>query len=131
MAALSPVFFGCVSKGEVYLDEERRYDLLLRQLEGCDIELLLRKRRRIRSGPQNRYLHGVVIPILAEHIGYDLEEMKEALKWRFLQVHQNGKLPTVRSTARLDTAEMTEFIEQTRRLAAEMGCYIPDPGEIE
>jgi len=27
-------------------------------------------------------------------------------------------------------AEMTEFIEEIRRLAAEMGCAIPSPGEI-
>lgn len=128
---LSPVFFGYVTKGELYLEQERRYDALLRHLEGSDIELLLRKRRRTRSNQQNRYLHGVVIPVFAEHLGYDPTEMKEALKWRFLQVHRNGKLPTVRSTANLNTAEMTEFIEQTRRLAAEMGCNIPNPGELE
>jgi len=53
--------------------------------------------------------------------------MHEALKWRFLQTHadQSGefevksswvRLPTVRSTADLDTAEFTEYIEQCRRL---------------
>ena len=55
--------------------------------------------------------------------------MHEALKWRFLQKH-DGPLVTVRSTTDLDTAEFTEFIEQCRRLGAEMGVVIPGPGGL-
>jgi hypothetical protein len=82
----------------------------------------------------------VVIPLLAEHIGYETEEMHDALKWRFLQTHTQDehdtaaswvKLPTVRSTADLDTAEFTEYIEQCRRLGAEMGVVIPGPGGMD
>lgn len=53
---------------------------------------------------------------MAEHCGYEPEEMHDAL---------------VRSTAKLNTAEMTEYIEQCRRLAAEMSIYIPDPNETD
>jgi len=33
----------------------------------------------------------------------------------------------VKSSAALNTREFTEYIEQCRRLAAEMGVEIPDP----
>src|ERR1700677_1310138 len=41
------------------------------------------------------------------------EEIHYALKWRFLQRH-NGSMPTVRSTARLNPAEFSEW-ENRRR----------------
>jgi hypothetical protein len=41
------------------------------------------------------------------------------------------RLPTVRSTTDLDTAEFVEYIEQCRRLGAEMGVIIPSPGFAE
>jgi hypothetical protein len=123
-----PIFMGYIENGVLYLEKDWKYNELVKKLEGQQVELQLRKRRMVRTNQQNRYLHGVVIPILAEHLGYDHIEMKDALKWRFLQTHQD-KLPTVRSTAELSTAEMTEFIEQIRRLAAELGCDIPSPGE--
>ena len=125
-----PVFEGYIQDGTVYLERQWKYAELLTKLEGQNIELTIRRKRRTRTNQQNRYLHGVVIPTLAEHLGYDQVEMKQALKWRFLQVHHD-KLPTVRYTAELDTAEMTEFIEQIRRLAAELGCDIPSPGEVD
>ena len=73
----------------------------------------------------------MVIPLIAECCGYDSEEMKTALKLKFLRTgdDKNG-LVRVRSTADLSVDEMTEFIEQIRRLAAEMGCAIPSPGEV-
>jgi hypothetical protein len=37
----------------------------------------------------------------------------------------------VRSTTSLNTIEMNEYIEQIRIFAvSELGCYIPEPGEI-
>ena len=72
----------------------------------------------------------VVIPVLAERCGYEDEEMHDALKWRFLQKH-DGPMPTVRSTASLNTVEFSEYTAQCRRLAAQMGVMIPDPGAVE
>lgn len=126
-----PVFFGIIHEGELFLERQWLYHKLVKKLEGEEIEVVLRKRKKVRSSQQNKYLHGVVIPLFAQHLGYDNLEMKEALKWRFLSVERQGRLPTVRSTAALSTAEMTEFIERVRQLAAEMGCDIPAPGEAE
>jgi hypothetical protein len=129
---VAPIFRGRVEAGKVKLDHRDEFAALVKRLDGKEIELTLRRHHRQRSPSQNRYLHGCVIPILAKHCGYDDEEMKTALKLRFLRDGDgevNG-LPRVRSTADLTTAEMTEFIDRIRQLAAEMGCSIPSPNEV-
>lgn len=120
----------------LYLDNPSQFAIALKLLSG-PVVLTLRKFREQRSSSQNRYLHGVVIPILADHPGYDdHQELKHELKRKFLldpdrPLHDAGLLKT-RSTADLNTAEMTEFIESVRRFAAvEFGCVIPNPGELE
>lgn len=127
---MTPIFGGEVRDGKLNLYDREGLARLVTKLEGKRIELVLRKHKTKRSNPQNRYLHGVVIPILAAHCGYDPEEMKEALKWRFLR-KEDGRFPTVRSTANLSVEEMTEFIDHIHRLAAELGVYIPSPGDVE
>jgi hypothetical protein len=72
-----------------------------------------------------------VIPLMAESCGYEDEEMHDALKHQFLRDRENEKagLVLVKSSADLNTAEFTEYVEKCRRLAAELGVVIPDPGE--
>jgi len=126
------LFRGHVEAGKLKVDHRDEFVALVQRLEGKEVELTLRRYRRQRSPNQNRYLHGVVIPLLAEHCGYDAEEMKTALKLRFLR-NADGEvkeLPRVRSTADLSTAEMTEFIDRIRQLASEIGCSIPSPTEV-
>lgn len=132
-----PIFRGRIENGKICLEHREGFAALIQRLDGCDVDLRLSKHRKARSISQNAYYWSVVIPLLAEHCGYDDEGMHEALKWKFLQVRGQEietraswtTLPTVRSTTDLDTAEFTEYIEQCRRLAAEMGVAIPSPGE--
>jgi hypothetical protein len=124
----APIFRGRVENGKISLDYPGSFKALLARLEGKQIALRLTKHHHARSLSQNAYYWGVVIPLLAEGCGYDDEEMHEALKWRFLARH-DGPMPTVRSTATLNTTEFCEYVEHCRRLAAEMGVVIPDPRE--
>jgi len=127
----TPIFRGRVEAGKLKLDHRDEFAALLKRLEGKEIELTLRRYRQQRSPNQNRYLHAVVIPLLAGHCGYDAEEMKTALKLRFLRREGEAHgLARVSSTADLSTEEMTEFIDNVRRLATEIGCSIPSPNEV-
>jgi hypothetical protein len=126
----TPVFRGRIESGRICLERREDFAALIARLEGSDIDLRLSKHRTVRSISQNAYYWAVVIPLLAEHCGYEDEEMHTALKWRFLQKH-DGPLPTVSSTASLSTVEFTDYIERVRMLAAEMGCSIPGPGQAE
>ena len=60
--------------------------------------------------------------------------MHTTFKKEFLTelVERNGRqLWVVRSTTRLNTKEMTDYIENVRWVAAEMGIVVPDPSEYE
>lgn len=124
----TPIFGGTVQNGKICLEHPGAFKAVLARLEGKQIGLRLTKHSHTRSLSQNAYYWGVVVPLLAESCGYSDDEMHDALKWKFLQRH-DGPMPTVRSTAGLNTAEFSEYIEQCRRLGAEMGLVVPDPGE--
>lgn len=123
----APVFHGKSENGRLVLDRREDFASLIQKLDGQEIDITLRKRRRVRSLSANGYYWGVLVPILSEHTGYDPEEMHGALKQRFLTDHTDERLPRVRSTSSLDTNEFAVYIDACIRLAAEMGVIIPEP----
>lgn len=122
-----PVFFGMVQGGRLNLDDPGMFMRLVGTLEGQRVKVMLSKHRPRRSLKANAYYWGVVIPTLADHLGYDTDEMHEALKIKLLATHTDDPLPTVRSSASLDTKEFAEYIDNCIRLAAELGCEISEP----
>ena len=126
-----PIFTGIIDKGKLILDQPQKYLVHLASLENRRVELILRKRRSQRSIEQNRYYWGVIVEILADHFGYNPEEMHEALKFHFLKSHED-KLVTVKSTAKLSTDEFARYINQIVIWAAtEYQIFIPPAGEVE
>jgi ribosomal protein L39E len=87
-----------------------------------------------RSNRQNRYFHGVMLPILSEHTGYTTNEIKALLKGMFLTytIELKGlEFELIKSTSDLDTKEMEEFLEKCRMFSAmELDCQVPLPGEM-
>ena len=69
--------------------------------------------------------------LLAEHLGFEKQELHEALKLKFLAINPDAPLPVARGTSDLNTAEFADYVERCRRLAAELGCIVPGPGEVE
>ncbi len=130
----TPLFPGQVSKGKLILETPMRYLAYLSGLEGKRVELILRKQKPKRSDQQNRYYWGCVIEILANHCGYEPEEMHEALKVKFLSDHAEDEKGLIRigSTAKLTTAEFVDYTDRVVRWAAEsLSVFIPDPGQVE
>ena len=124
---ITPVFTGWIDRGKLILDAPRRYLTHLARLDGKPIEL----RKSQRSLQQSAYYWGVLIEILADHFGYEAGEMHEASKFKFLRTHE-GDLPTVRSTAKLNTEKFVAYVDRVVRWAAqEHQLYIPDPGQVE
>ena len=102
--------------------------------EGAHVSIKVEVERSKRSNQQNRYWHGVVIPLFAEHCGYDVCDMKDALALELLPQEivdlKTGEVRIVPGhTSMLSTAEFNELIERAQRLGAEMRIYIPDPNE--
>ena len=98
----------------------------------CTIELT--KKQPIRSDQQNKYLH-VLLGIFSMETGYTIDYVK----WNFFKLEVNaeifvveteGKLGTVqdvRSSAAVDSAEMTKAIERFRAWAGVKGIDLPAP----
>lgn len=103
-------------------------------LKGQLVMVTAEKLRKHRTDDQNRYYRGVVLKLIGDHCGYrgseELEALHHEMKRRFLP--NRGRLNIPVSTTALNTAEMTEYIENVRRWAAEeLQLYIPDPNEVE
>ena len=109
------------------------------QFQKGGIVEVVRKHKQ-RSNSQNAYLH-LILGYFASEFGYSLEEVKldifkkDVNKDIFIRERVNkrgNKVNYVRSSADLDTAEMTLAIERFRNYsAAKAGLYLPAPNEYE
>lgn len=131
MSSPVPIFLGVLTdRGILKLDRPIDYGRWLMSLAGQRVEVVVRKRRTQRSDRQNKAYWGLVVAMLAAHLGYDPEELHDALKAKFLSVgNPDDPVRPVRSTTSLTTAEFETYVSQIRRLAAELGCDIPEPNE--
>jgi hypothetical protein len=127
---MNPILYGKVEKGKLILDYPEKLAVHLSSLEGKRIEMIVRKETTIRSNQQNKFYWSVVLEILANHFGYEPEEMHEALKFKFLKQHEES-LVTVKSTTKLRTLEFADYIDKIMRWAAnDYQIYIPNAGEV-
>jgi hypothetical protein len=103
--------------------------------KGGIVELTEKKQQR--SLAQNRYLH-----LILAYFALEIGESPEYVKRHYFKVLCNkdlfvrevedkflGKIKVLRSSADLDTGEMTTAIERYRNWAASEGVYIPSPDE--
>ena len=89
------------------------------------------EKRRKRTYQQNRYLY-LLIGFFSIETGYTLSESKQIYKLQSKDIYfyTKNNRPFVRSSADLNTAEMTQTIERFRNYASsEGGIYLPSPNE--
>ena len=114
----------------------------LQSLSGQRVLLTIEKYKRKRTSSQNRYLHGVVFPMLQQRLldlgwkeAVSIEWVKDLIKYQFLKMEtvneKTGEVITsVRATSSLTTSEMMDFIADIQQWSAEtLELYIPDPNE--
>jgi hypothetical protein len=107
--------------------------------QGKRFELKAKNDRR--SISQNSYLH-LILTWFGLETGYTLEEVKQDIFKKivnpntFYDGEHEGKIEGLkierwRSTASLDTAEMTLVIDRFRDYSAkELGIYLPEPSDL-
>jgi hypothetical protein len=124
----SRIFKGKIGNGKIWLECRADFAALIQKLEGLDVEVILRKLRRKRSLKQNAYYWAVIVPMFQEAVPFDTpDEAHQALKMQFL-TDRTKRMPTIRSTTSLDTAEESTYIESCRNLYRSMfDAEIPDP----
>ena len=128
-----PIHKGVITDGKLILESPSKFTSYLETLEGKHVEVTVRKQRSQRSLSQNNYYFGVVVKILSDETGYELEEMHDILKYQFLKKGgENGEFERIISTSTLTTAEFEEYLEKIRRWAAGvLNINIPAPNEAE
>jgi hypothetical protein len=94
------------------------------------IKVTVEEHRRQRSSNQNR-LYWEWLGIVAEETGYSTNELHEYCKDRFCPsqpVTIRGHMRPIRSTASLDTKDMTDYMDRVYALfVGEMGIVLPLP----
>jgi len=124
-----PIFCGVVKNGKLTLTDEKRYSAYLATLQG-EVDVVVRRPRKQRTSPQNKFLWGVVYALISEHTGFTLDEVHDAMRLMFLR-DEDKSIPTLKSTTSLSVVEMSRYWEQIRQFAAEkLDLQIPDPNEV-
>lgn len=95
----------------------------------------LTEKKKVRTNLQNRYLH-LAFNEVCNETGYCLNEVKQLLFKKIVNpeifIKQSDLGEYLRSTADLDTLEMTKAIDKFRDYCiVEIGIYIPEPNEEE
>ncbi len=114
---------------------------LCQGMEGKRIALTLREQKVRRSGNQNRYYWGIVIPKVLEMFTEAGNNLDPETVHGFLKEHIGGlvtvildpagkRKSVVGSTTALSTAEFELYLEKVRAWAAEFGTQIPLPNEV-
>ena len=120
-----------------------RYDFeqeLAAFFEGKDVIVTVERKTRKRTLSQNDYLHAMLRIFTAElnNLGntFIMEQVKDMMKYKFLTVDvvntETGEAlgQRVKDTSELTTTELSEFIEEVIRYAAEFfHIVLPYPNE--
>ena len=113
----------------------------INSFEGQNVTVTIQKTKKTRSNPQNRFYHGVCIPIMQQCLkdaGYLMtnESVHEMLKLRFLKEsilvnEETGEyLERIKSTTELSTTDFMEYILEIQKFAIEyFNTEIPNPNE--
>jgi hypothetical protein len=123
------------------VDEHGRLNGRVKESLTEDLMSFCGKRVHIRMGPlrikrsnqQNRLFH-LYCSIMAKELGYDLEEMKDIIKYKFLRrervVESTGEvLVYLGKTSKLSKLEFAELVDSMVRFAAELNIILKSPEE--
>lgn len=113
----------------------------LNRQKGRDVWITVKRQTRHHTDNQRAYYHGVVVEDVANHIGEGHDEAHELLKERSqvlekyrrrIEMLDGKELTLGKSTKHLTTEQYAEYVDETKRWAAEfLGLYIPDPNQVE
>lgn len=126
-------FNGYVKQGQMFIRNRTDFDHMIKRFDGKDIEIVVQKKRNVRSLQQNK-LWWLYVTILSDELGYEKDEMHDILKFKFLKrervVEKTGEIiPYLESTTRLTRTEFADVVDAVIRWAAEMNIVLPSPNE--
>jgi len=107
--------FGKIINRKLTLNNERSFKDKLIEFEGKEVEIRIKVRTNNRSKEQNS-LYWKWINILSNETGFQVEEMHELVKYKFLQrnvVNNDGVEEVIlKSTTTLTVSEFNKFMNE-------------------
>src|SRR5574343_332589 len=126
--------YATVKQGKLILSNREQFSADIKKFEGKNFYLVADEEKQTRSNNQNSYYWGVVLKILADELGYTIDEMHEVLKYKFLpkkEIDIKGEKVKIGSSAKLKTDEFEKYLEEIRIFAStSLGITIPLPNEV-
>jgi hypothetical protein len=123
-------------KGRLNVSWERIEVYLSRFKDGTAFDVEIVRRQRTKSDPLRSYYFKIVLPMFAEHLGYEKDEqllLHRQLKIVYFKVEPDSKgiyrkVPSVfGNESEMVVSEKSKFRDWVIRKAAQEGVYIPDP----
>lgn len=136
-------YFGKVENGSLKITNRKMFDRDIENVfNGKEISITIEKKRVKRSDPQNRYFHGIIIPIVQQGLldaGYEeaksREWVKDLIKMQCLVKETFSEttgecIKSLGKTSQLTKSEFCELVESVQRWSAQfLNVVIPNPGE--
>jgi hypothetical protein len=116
--------------GRLELASRREFSRLLATMRRGPVSIDVKIARSKHSQKARGYYWGLVLKLISEHTGYDVNELHELFKRRFLKPvikEVLGEEVEVWTIAESDSLEFFDYVEDCRRVGAEMGVETPDP----
>src|SRR5438105_6767167 len=107
---------GIVRDGKLEIPHRSAMAAAIKRFADGEVTIHIEATKPTRSNQQNRFWHGVVIPLFAEYCGYDVGEMKDQLALSLIPREitdlQTGEIRIVPGhTSQLSTEEFNHLIE--------------------
>jgi hypothetical protein len=129
---------GEIRRGKLCVKSAQVFSSALARFKDGPVEIKVERKHATRSGQQNRWYWSCVVGLVAEHTGYTPDEIHDIYKAKFIPkelaiADGNGEVVMEvvigGSSAKLDTAQFSDYCERIREWAATLGVVIPDPNE--
>lgn len=124
---MDPIHYAVVKDGKIKVHNLARWTSCLSKLDG-DVEIVVRKSRKIRSNQQNK-LYWQYLNIISSDTGHMPEELHEYFKMKFNSAYikfGQDEMKIGISTTNLDTKEFTDYLSKIYHLTG-----VPMPTNVE
>ncbi len=127
---------GEIRRGKLCVKGADYFSARLARFRDGPVEITVERKHATRSTNQNAWYWSQVVGLVAEHTGYTPDEIHEIYKAKFIPkelaiADGNGEVVMEvvigGSSAKLDTAQFSDYCERIREWAATLGVVIPDP----
>lgn len=135
MKIIELTYFGKVDcNGKLSISDRKGFEKYLLQFADRNVTIDIKRKRAKRSLSQNAFFHSWCT-LLADHLGYSLDEMKDILKFKFLKVEEindmTGELMTyTKKTSELNKMEFADVCTEIQQWSeSKLNIRLPLPNE--